>query len=73
MTPLSDEDVVRLVRGGLGSAPGGSTDADLWPRVRERIERGAPPPTISDWLLTLAVVALCLIQPAAFGILLLHL
>jgi len=73
MTPLSEEHVVRLVREGLPAALDGSTDADLWSQVRERIARGGPPPTTSDWLLTLAVVALCLIQPAVFGILLLHL
>lgn len=73
MTRLSDEEVVRLVRKGLGPAQATSTDADLWPQVREQIERGAPLPTVSDWLLTLAVIGLCLIQPAVFGILLLHL
>jgi hypothetical protein len=73
MTRLTEDEFLRLVRGGLSPAHHNPPDTDLWLNVRDRIERGAPLPTVSDWVLTFAVVALCVIQPAVFGVLLLHL
>lgn len=73
MTRLSDEELVRLVRSSLSRAPHSPPDADLWVNVRARIAHGAPPPTMFDWILTIAVVVLCLVQPGVFGLLLLHL
>ena len=72
MTRFSDDQLVQRLRQALPVADR-STDADLWPRVRGRIERGAPPPAPVDWMLAIAVVALCVLQPAAVTLLLFHL
>jgi hypothetical protein len=72
MTERSDERMVRLLRNALPivQQPAGS---DVWPRVRDRVERGAPAPAVGDWLLAIAAVALCLIKPASLSLVLFHL
>jgi hypothetical protein len=72
MTNLSDKDLVRLLRSALPVLES-SVGEDLWPRVRDRIERGAPPPTAGDWILTSLVALLCLLEPTAVRLLLFHL
>ena len=72
MTQLSDAAVLRLVREGLVPSEAASIEADLWPRVRERIQDGAPPPAPWEWALTAVVVLACLLQPGVFSVLLFH-
>ena len=72
MTRLSDDQLRHRLRVALPVVDH-ATDADLWPQVCRRIERGAPPPAPVDWMLAIAVVALCVLQPAAVTLLLFHL
>jgi len=46
--------------------------ADLWPRLRRRVDRGGNRPPAADWVLAVVLGVLCLLQPSLFGILLLH-
>jgi hypothetical protein len=45
---------------------------DLWPTVRQQIDRAAPAPTITDWILITLVAIGCLLQPAAVLVPLFH-
>ena len=72
MTRLSDDQLRHRLRVALPVVDH-ATDADLWPQVCRRIERGAPPPAPADWALAIAVVVLCAIEPAAVNWLLFHL
>jgi hypothetical protein len=45
---------------------------DLWPTVRQQIDRGAPAPTITDWISITLVAIGCLLQPAAVLVPLFH-
>jgi hypothetical protein len=71
MTNLDDGEALELLRRAMRTetAP---LSADLWPRVRERIDRGAVAPPVADWLLVAALALLCLLQPSLIGIVLLH-
>ncbi len=72
MTSLSDDATVRLLRDALAPPRAAAPPADLWPRVRGRIDRGLPPPTAVDWVLIAAAAALCLLQPSAILVPLFH-
>jgi hypothetical protein len=71
MSRLSDERAIDLLRRSLTSEQG-ARPPDLWPRVRRRLDERSAPPVVLDWLLAVAAVALCLLQPAVLSILLLH-
>ena len=73
MTRMTDDRARELLRDAL-PVPEWEHDgtADLWPRVRRRIDEGHNPPPAVDWVLAMAMVALCLLQPSLLGILLLH-
>lgn len=67
-----DEPLTRLLRAAL-PAHEGAAGSDLWPRVRDRIDRGTPPPTAWDWTLIALIAITCLLEPAAASMLLFHL
>jgi len=72
MNRLSDEQALELLRDALPAYGAGGPPADLWPRVRHRIDRAADRPPAGDWVLAAALVLLCLLRPSLMGILLLH-
>lgn len=73
MTRLTDEKALELLRDAMPAPEGGDgLVADLWPRMRRRINQGSSPPPAADWVLALALAALCLLRPSLVGVLLLH-
>lgn len=71
MKPLSDEEVVALVRSRM-AARRGASPPDLWPRMRRRIDERPAAGLTFDLVLALAAAVLCIVQPAILSILLLH-
>ena len=71
MKPLSDEEVVELVRSRMG-ARRSSSPQDLWPRMRRRIDERPAAGLTFDLVLAFAAAVLCIVQPAVISILLLH-
>jgi hypothetical protein len=65
MTRLSDDETVRSLREALSGSGVTPPHTDLWPTVRQQIDRGAPAPTITDWIFITLVAIGCLLQPAA--------
>jgi hypothetical protein len=68
----SDTRLSELLRDALPPPHSTEPSADLWPRVRDRVERDSKWPPVHDWILTAAVVVLCLYQPSLMRFLLLH-
>jgi hypothetical protein len=71
MSRLSDERAVELLRKAV-TIERGPSPPDLWPRMRRRLDERSTRPLTLDWILALAAVVLCLLQPAVVSILLLH-
>jgi hypothetical protein len=71
MKPLSDEEVIGIVRTGM-AARRSSSPPDLWPRMRRRIDERPTTALTFDLVLALAAAMLCIVQPAVISILLLH-
>jgi hypothetical protein len=71
MKPLSDEEVIGLVRNEM-AARRSSSPPDLWPRMRRRIHERPATELTFDLVLALAAAVLCIVQPAVVSILLLH-
>lgn len=72
MKTLSDERALELLRAAMRVEERETPAADLWPRVRERIDRRTVPSSPTDWMLIAAVAVLCLLEPSLVRILLLH-
>jgi hypothetical protein len=73
MTELTDDQAIRLLREAMPVLDAArQPEADLWPRVRHRIERRTSPLPTADWILALVLVGLCLLRPSLLGVLLLH-
>ncbi len=71
MSMLSDDDALTLLKEST-TLQHAFLSTDLWPRIRERIDRGTRTPSVSDWLLVAALLLLVLLNPSLLGILLLH-
>ncbi len=71
MSILSDDQALDLLRNAMPVEPD-RNPADLWPRVRQRIDRGSTPPAVADWVLVAALVLLCLMSPSLSAFLFLH-
>jgi hypothetical protein len=69
---LSDERALELLRAAMRVEQQATPAADLWPRLRKRIDRRAVPSSVSDWMLIAALAVLCLLEPSLARILLLH-
>lgn len=71
MSMLSDDEALDLLRNAM-PVERDRNPADLWPRVRQRIDRGSTPPAIAEWVLVAALALLCLVRPSLSAILFLH-
>jgi hypothetical protein len=71
MTGMSDERLVELLRLAKLTAAAPPA-ADLWPRVRARLDQRPAGLGPSDWVLVISLVALCLLRPALASVLLIH-
>ena len=71
MSQLSDDEVMDILRSRMPARQSASP-RELWPRMRDRIHERPMAAMPFDWLLAIAAVLLCLLQPAVVSILLLH-
>jgi hypothetical protein len=70
VTTQSDGRALQLLRAAL-PVPDSAPPPDLWPRVRAGLDRRSPLST-ADWVVLVAIATLCLLQPTAVSVLLLH-
>jgi len=72
MNQPTDDSIRELLRRAVPPCSVDGPAADLWPRVRRRIDREPARPPAGDWLLSAAVVLPCLFRPSLLEFLLLH-
>ena len=72
MTNTHHAPFIRLLREALPPIADAAPAGDLWPLVQSRLTPGAPPPSTLEWILVVAVMLACALQPAALSLVLFH-